>query len=99
MFFKKFKQTFILLLLSLFIIPSNALAYSKYIMAGGENIGIELNSKGVIVVGTYKINNNDPAIDAKLQIGDTIVSIENKEINSIQEMVDKINTYKDNDSI
>lgn len=99
MFFKKFKQTFILLLLSLFIIPSNALAYSEYIMAGGENIGIELNSKGVIVVGTYKINNNDPATAAKLQIGDTIVSIENTEINSIQEMVDKINTYKDNDSI
>lgn len=99
MFFKKFKQAFILLLLSLFIIPSNALAYSEYIMAGGENIGIELNSKGVIVVGTYKINNIDPAVEAKLQIGDTIISIEDTEINSIQEMVDKINTYKNNDSI
>lgn len=99
MFLKKFKQTFMLLLLSLFIIPNNALAYSEYIMAGGENIGIELNSKGVIVVGTYKINNNDPATNAKLQIGDTIVSIENTEINSIQEMVDKISTYQDNDSI
>ncbi len=99
MFFKNLKKTFILLLLSLFIIPNNVLAYSEYIMAGGENIGIELNSKGVIVVGTYKINNNDPAVEAKLQIGDTIISIENTEINSIQEMVDKINTYKDNDSI
>lgn len=99
MFFKKFKQTFMWLLLSLFIIPSNALAYSEYIMAGGENIGIELNSKGVIVVGTYKINNNDPANDAKLQIGDTIVTIEQSEVNSIQEMVDKINTYGSNDTI
>lgn len=99
MFFKKFKQTFTWLLLSLFIIPSNALAYSEYIMAGGENIGIELNSKGVIVVGTYKINNNDPANDAKLQIGDTIVTIEQSEVNSIQEMVDKINTYESNDTI
>lgn len=99
MFFKKFKQTFTWLLLSLFIIPSNALAYSEYIMAGGENIGIELNSKGVIVVGTYKINNNDPANDAKLQIGDTIVTIEQSEVNSIQEMVDKINTYGSNDTI
>ena len=99
MFFKKFKQTFMLLLLSLFIIPSNALAYSEYIMAGGENIGIELNSKGVIIVGTYKINNNDPANDAKLQIGDTIVTIEQNEVNTIQEMVDKINTYESNKTI
>ncbi len=99
MFFKKFKQTFMLLLLSLFIIPSNTLAYSEYIIAGGENIGIELNSKGVIVVGTYKINNNNPASDAKLQIGDTIVTIEKQEVNSIQEMVDKINAYESNNTI
>lgn len=99
MFFKKIKKAFIWLLLSLFIMPNNVLAYSEYIMAGGENIGIELNSKGVIVVGTYKINNIDPALNAKLQVGDTIISIENTEINNIQEMVDKINTFGENDTI
>lgn len=99
MFLKKFKKAFMLLLLSLFIIPNNVFAYSEYIIAGGENIGIELNSKGVIVVGTYKINNIDPASNAKLQIGDRIVSIENTEINNIQEMVNKISLYNENDTI
>ena len=99
MFFKKFKKAFMWLLLSLFIIPNNVFAYSEYILAGGENIGIELNSKGVIIVGTYKIDDNDPALTAKLQIGDTIVSIEDQEINTIQELVDKVNTYQNNDTI
>ena len=40
MFFKKIKNTTILLLLSLFIIPTYALAYSDYVISGGENIGI-----------------------------------------------------------
>lgn len=99
MFFKKLKKAFIWLLLSLFIIPGNVLAYSEYILVGGENIGIELNSKGVIVVGTYRINNIDPAAKAKLQIGDTIVSIENLEINNIQEMINTINNFHENDTI
>ncbi len=99
MFFKKLKKAFMWLLLSLFIIPNNVFAYSKYILAGGENIGIELNSKGVIIVGTYKIDDNDPALTAKLQIGDTIVSIEDQEINTIQELVDKVNTYQNNETI
>ena len=99
MFFKKLKKAFMWLLLSLFIIPNNVFAYSEYILAGGENIGIELNSKGVIIVGTYKIDDNDPALTAKLQIGDTIVSIEDQEINTIQELVDKVNTYQNNETI
>ena len=58
MFFKKLKnKTLLLLTLTLFI-PTNVLAYSKYIIAGGENIGIELKSDGIIIVGTYKVNNN-----------------------------------------
>lgn len=99
MFFKKLKKTLTCFLLSLFIIPSSALAYSDYIIAGGENIGIELNSKGVIIVGTYKIGNNDPSAVAKLQIGDRLVSIENENVNNIQEMVEKINNYNEYDTI
>ena len=39
MFLKKFFVTF----LSLFIMPISILAYSEYIMAGGENVGITIN--------------------------------------------------------
>ena len=54
MFFKKIKNK-LLLSLTLLIIPNITLAYSDYIIAGGDNIGIELNSKGVIIVGTYEV--------------------------------------------
>ncbi|MDO5569047.1 MAG: SpoIVB peptidase, partial [bacterium] len=67
--------------------PSTALAYSEYIIAGGENIGIQLNSTGIIIVGTYQIDGKNPAIDAKLQNGDKILSINGTEVNNINEMV------------
>ena len=46
----------------LFIIPINCFAYSNYIIPGGETIGIEVNSKGVLVVGFYKVNNKKKQI-------------------------------------
>lgn len=90
MFFKKIKNTTILLLLSLFIIPTYALAYSDYVIAGGENIGIELNSSGIIIVGTYSINNINPAKEAGLQNGDKIIKINNKNVDNISNMLSVI---------
>ena len=78
MFFKKFKSIILLFLLSFFIIPLNILAYSDYIIASGENIGIKLNSNGIIIVGTYEIDDKNPSIDAGLQVGDIITSINDK---------------------
>ncbi len=90
MFFKSLKNTIKLLLLALLIIPGTAFAYSEYIIASGENIGIELNSKGVIIVGTYKVGNNDPAKKANLQNGDKIIKINNIIVTSIEEMLSVI---------
>jgi hypothetical protein len=44
-FLKKIKKTFIIILTS-FIMPISILAYSEYIIAGGENVGIEINWEG-----------------------------------------------------
>lgn len=97
MFFKKIKKTCLTLLLSLFIIPINALAYSDYIIAGGENIGIELKAKGIMVVGVYKVGDNYPASEAGIQVGDIITSINDEVVGSISELSTKINTrYEDN---
>lgn len=92
MFFKKFKKTCLTLLLSLFIIPINALAYSDYIIAGGENIGIELKAKGIIVVGVYKVGENYPASEAGIQVGDIITSINDEVVANISDLSSKINT-------
>jgi stage IV sporulation protein B len=81
------------------MIPLNVLAYSDYILAGGQNIGIELNSDGVLIVGTYKVDNNDPANDANLQVGDKIISINNEKVQSIEEMLQVISELNNPTSI
>ena len=93
--FKNFKKTCVLMLLSLFIIPSTSFAYSDYIIAGGENIGIKLNSKGVMIVGLYSIGEVKPGVDAKLESGDIITAINNKNISTIDDMIDVIKNCKE----
>lgn len=92
---KKLKQIIIslILLLNLFQ-PLNVFAYSDYILAGGQNIGIEINSNGVLIVGTYQVNGLDPAKDSNLQIGDKIIAINNQKISSIEEMLNIVNNLQ-----
>ncbi|MDD4036274.1 MAG: SpoIVB peptidase [Bacilli bacterium] len=91
MFLKKFKNIIIASLISLFIMPISAFAYSSYVIPGGENIGIQINSKGIIIVGLYKVNGRYPGKEAGLRVGDKILSINNLKVNSISDMVNKIN--------
>ena len=91
--------TFLLLLLVNIMIPLNVFAYSDYILAGGQNIGIQLNSKGILIVGTYKVGSDDPASDADLQTGDKITSINGTEVYSIEEMLQVINKLNNPSSI
>ncbi|HHW69336.1 MAG TPA: SpoIVB peptidase [Tenericutes bacterium] len=94
MFFKKIKKTLIIMLLSI-IIPTTALAYSDYIIAGGESVGIQLNTKGVLVAGIYEINSTYPAIDAGIKVGDMIVSIDNNKVETIEQLASYINNRSD----
>lgn len=79
------KKAFLSILLS-FLFISSSLAYSDYLVLGGENIGIELNSKGVLVVGFYKVNNEYIGLNAGLKNGDVIISIDGIKINSINDL-------------
>ena len=88
--FKNLKKYFACLLLTLFIIPQFALAYSSSLIPGGDPIGVSLNSKGILVVGLYEVNGKNPGNDAGLKVGDIITSINNKSITTISEMVNII---------
>ena len=77
--------------LTFLLFPINIWAYSDYIIASGENIGIQLNTNGVMVVGFYKVQGNDIASASGLEIGDVITNIDNKEIDSINDLVEAIN--------
>lgn len=96
MFFKKFKKTSILFLLTLFIMPHYVQAYSDFIYAGGENIGIEIKTNGVIVIGSYEVNGKSLAKEAGLEKGDIIKQVDSQNVSSIDEMVKKINATKEN---
>lgn len=99
MFFKKIKNTIFLLFLTTLIIPTYALAYSDRIIAGGENIGIELNSSGIIIVGTYEVNGINPAKESGLQNGDKIIKINNNNVSNIEEMLNVIEGSLDKNNL
>lgn len=97
MFFKKIKNRILLLLL--LNIPSSILAYSNYIIPGGENIGISLKSNGVIIVGTYDVDGINPAKESGINNGDKIIKINNEETLSIEKMINKIESLENKENI
>ena len=65
------KKRLIIGLALMSILPFNVYAYSNYIYAGGDNIGIEISSKGVMVVGFYE----NLEINNKIKVGDYIEKV------------------------
>ena len=80
------------------LIPLNVFAYSPYIYASGKNVGIALKSKGISIVGLYKVGNAYPGSDAGLEVGDVITSIDDFKVSNIDDMVSYINSIT-NDTI
>ena len=94
MILAKSKKLIISILLTLFIIPTNTLAYSNYIIAGGENIGISINSNGILIIGKYAINGQN--LNRNLKNGDIITKMNDIKVDSIKNMTDILNN---NDNI
>ena len=90
MSFKKLKSFIAIFLVATFIMPQSLLAYSKYIVAGGENIGLSINNKGIIIAGFYKVGDKYPGYDAGLNKGDVIKRANDKEVSSIDDFIGTI---------
>lgn len=85
------KKQIIIFTLLLLLTPFNSYAYSDYIIASGENIGIKLNTKSILVVGRYNNLNN------YLNKGDIIVSINDDNdisVDLLSELIEKKNKIK-----
>lgn len=80
-----------LIIFVLLIIPKYSYAYSKYVIPGGNTIGIEVNSKGVLVTDFYEVNNKLLAKESGFKVNDLIIEVENKKVESINDMVNVIN--------
>lgn len=66
------------------------------LVPGGESIGVTLQAKGVMVVGQAAILGLDgkkhfPAKDAGIEVGDTLLKINNQEVRSDQEVANIVN--------
>lgn len=92
---KKYIAIFMLFL----SLPSSVLAYSNKIILGGQNIGINIQNKGVIIIGFYKINGKYNKDDNELMIGDTITKINNEKIYSVIDLTNSIKKYSDDAKI
>ncbi len=88
-----FKRKLLYFLLSfIFIIPINVLAYTKYLIPGGETIGIKVETDGVYVVGFYKVNGKDLAKKSGFIIGDRIIAINDINIHNVVDLINNIDS-------
>lgn len=87
----------ILIYICIFLLPINIYAYSDKVILGGQNIGISINSKGILVVGFYKVNNTYNT--SKLIIGDYITKVGEVSVNTIEELVNEINKQVNNNKV
>ena len=74
------------LLLSLLILPINVMAYSDYIIPGGETLGIEINSEGIMVIGFYQINGKYNKGNPVIKSGDYITEVNGTEVQTVDEL-------------
>ncbi|WP_018931655.1 SpoIVB peptidase [Gracilibacillus lacisalsi] len=60
------------------------------IIPGGQSIGINLQTEGVLVVGHHLVTTDDgtssPGEEANIQVGDSIISINDKSISNMEEV-------------
>ena len=75
-----------ILLISWLLLPINVFAYSNYIIPGGETLGIEINSDGVMVIGFYQINGKYNKGTPTIKAGDYIIKINDTYVNTIDEL-------------
>ena len=86
----KFKKIFQILLIFLISIPINVFAYSDKLILGGDNIGIEVKTKGILVVGLYEINNELLAKSSGIQKGDYIIKVNGNKVDNISDFTKEI---------
>lgn len=89
-----------IILLTIFLFsPLNVFAYSSKVIVGGENIGINIKSNGVLVVGFYKVDGKDIAANPVIKVGDCILKVNDIEVNNINELTQEIENNIVNDSV
>lgn len=85
------KKRFVLILLLFW--PLTIMGYANKIIPGGENIGIFVKEKGVVVIGFYDNTSND------LKIGDHIIKVNDITINTVDDLIKTIKEEIDDNKV
>ena len=85
------KKLLILLSFLTFIFPIVVNAYSDKVILGGDNIGISVDTKDILVVGFYKVNGKFIAKESGFLEGDRITKVNGNVVTSIEELIKEIN--------
>ncbi len=87
------KKWFIILYLVTFGIPIQALAYSNEVILGGENIGIHINTPGILVIGFYKVNGSYIKGYPEIKVGDYITEVNGEKVSKIEDLTSLIEKH------
>lgn len=93
------KKLKIIVLTMIMLSPLNVFAYSNKIIVGGENIGINIKSDGILVVGFYKVDGASVVSSPVIKSGDLILKVGNTEVNSINELTNTIEKEIENNQV
>lgn len=85
--------------LILFFSPLTVFAYSEKIIVGGENIGIHIDSNGILIIGFYKVDGNYQKGDPEIKVGDIISKVNGEDVTSIKDLTEAIDHYLDDGNI
>lgn len=77
-------------LLFIMLSPLSVMAYSDKVILGGENIGIHIETPGVMIIGFYKVNGETIKGNPSIQIGDIITKVNDTAVSKIDELTDAI---------
>ena len=91
-------KKYIMSLLLIFSFPNYINAYSEKVIVGGDNIGIEVKTRGILVNGYYKVNNKYINKN-NIKIGDYIVKVNGEDIYSIDNFKELITKYLDDNEL
>lgn len=89
----------LLIIFTFLFLPLNVFAYSEYIIPGGATLGINVDTKGIMVIGFYKIDGKYNKGSNELQAGDYITKVNNEKVTTTQSMADIIEKYAQNGKV
>ena len=89
----------LLLFLFILIVPFWVFAYSDYVALGGKTLGIKVDTKGVMVIGFYKVNGKYNKGNPNLANGDYIIKVNDIEVSDVQSLSNAIEKFIGDDYV